>query len=370
MTGDPRAEQFLHRTWQWVLAADRFVRIHYLSFSAIWPLLGAATVHRRFRASELVALLAVTCCFHAYAMLLNDVIDLPIDRTQPKRQRDPLVRGAIAPRQVLAIVLVQPLLTVPLTIWLGGTLPAHAALGAGFAMMAAYNLWGKRCPFPPLLDAIQGLAWASLALYGALVLGAAPNAMTWLVAAYVTAYTLLVNGVHGPLRDLDNDFATGARTTAIFLGTRPASDAGHPVVPRPVAIYDAALRAGLIGVLVALFFRTDFGYSPLTWAATAIVVAAIAVLLVVLHAKVVQPRRTDWEAAFRLDVFLLTMSVPVAFGAYASANVLLVWLALNALAIALFPSTPAVARWAWLAIAAAVRPAHAKRLATRIPRTD
>ena len=370
MAGEPYAEHVSDRAWQRVLAADRFVRIHYLSFSALWPLLGATTVHRRFRASELAALLAVTCCFHAYSMLLNDVIDLPIDRTQPKRQRDPLVRGTIEPWQVLTIVLVQPVLTIPLTMWLGGPNRAQATLGAGFVMMAGYNLWGKRCPFPPLTDAIQGFAWASLAVYGALVFGAEPNAMTWMVAGYVTVYTILVNGVHGPLRDLDNDFSSRARTTAVFLGARPARDGGHPVVPRAVAIYDAVVRAGLIGILVALLFRNDLGYSPGTWTTTAVAVATMSLLLVVLHPKVVHPRRADWEVAFRLDVFLLTMTILAAFIAYASAEVLLVLLLLNALALALFPSTPAVARWAWLAIVTAVRPAHGKSLAASIPRTD
>ena len=34
-------------------------------------------------------------------------------------------------------------------------------------------------------------------------------------------YILLVNGVNSSLRDLANDFAFGARTTAIWLGARP-----------------------------------------------------------------------------------------------------------------------------------------------------
>ena len=194
--------------------------------------------------------------------------------------------------------------------------------------------------------------------------------MTWMVAAYVAVYTLLFNGVHGPLRDLDNDFASGARTTAVFLGARPARDGGRPVVPRAVAIYAAVVRAGLIGILVALLFRNDLGICQRTWTTTAVAVATMSLLLVVLHPKVVHPRRGDWEVAFRLDVFLLTMTILAAFIAYASAEVLLVLLLLNALALALFPSTPAVARWAWLAIVAAVRPAHGKSLAASIPRTD
>jgi 4-hydroxybenzoate polyprenyltransferase len=318
----------------------------------------------------LAALLAVMFCFHAYTMLFNDVVDLPIDRTQPRRQHDPLVRGAIQPWQVLFIAFSQPLLTVPLTMLLGGTKWAHATLGAGFALMAVYNLWGKRCPFPPLTDALQGLAWGSLAIYGALAFGARPNFMTWMIAAYVAVFTLIFNGVHGPLRDLENDFATGARTTAIFLGARPARDGGDPYVPRAVSVFGAIVLSGLIGIQVVLLVRNDFGYGTLAWTATTIAVGAMSTALVFLHAKLVHPRRPEWDVAFRLDLFLLTMSLPITFFAYASAEVLIVLFLLNAVALALFPSTPAVARWAWSAIVSIVRPANGKRLVTGIPGID
>jgi 4-hydroxybenzoate polyprenyltransferase len=148
-------------------------------------------------------------------MLFNDVVDLPIDRTQPNRQRDPLVRGTIEPWQVMAVALVQPLLTVPLSMWLGATAQAHATLGAGFALMGAYNLWGKRCPFPPLTDAIQGMAWGSLALYGACAFGA-PNRMTWMVRVCRGLHPIF-NGIHGLLRS-----GRFRRPTAIFLGAHPS----------------------------------------------------------------------------------------------------------------------------------------------------
>jgi len=355
--------------WKWVLGADRLVRIHFLSFSALWPLLGATTVRRSLTIADVTGLVAVTVCFHVYTMLFNDVVDLPIDRTQPKRQQDPLVRGAIKPWQVLVIAFVQPLLTVPLTIWMGGSGSAHATLGAGFVLMAAYNLWGKRCPFPPLTDAIQGAAWGTLAIYAALLFAPAPNAMTWLVAAYVVVFTLLFNGVHGPLRDLDNDFACHAMTTAILLGARPVRG-GDPIVPRAVVVFAALTRAVLIGVVGAIVFRNDFGYGPARWTVTAIAVAAMIACLVVLHNKVVHPRRQEWDVAFRLDLFLLTMSLPAAFVAYAGRSVIVALVLLNAIALALFPSTPAVARWAWRAIVTIVRPVPGKPLAAGISGTD
>jgi hypothetical protein len=230
--------------------------------------------------------------------------------------------------------------------------------------MGAYNLWGKRCRFPPLTDAIQGLAWASLAIYAAQAFGAEPNAMTWTVAAYVAGFTLLFNGVHGSLRDLRNDFTSGARTTAIFLGARPDPGGGDPVVPPAVATYASSVVIGLIGVQAALLFRNDFGYGRAVWTATTIAVGALNVLVVMLHSKVVHPRGSGWDAAFRLHLYVVMMSLPAAFVAYAGANTLFALLVLNIVALVLFGCVPAVAGWAWHSIRSAVRSTNRKTLAT------
>src|SRR5262249_55276918 len=129
-----------------IIAADRFVRLHFLFFTALWPVLGAASVRQSFTKSELAGLLAVICGFHVYAFVLNDVVDLPIDRTNPERRQDPLVRGAIPRGSALTIALLQPVLTAGITMWVGGSVRAQATLLACYAFMGAYNVWGKRCP--------------------------------------------------------------------------------------------------------------------------------------------------------------------------------------------------------------------------------
>jgi 4-hydroxybenzoate polyprenyltransferase len=59
---------------------------------------------------QLSALLDVTLCFHVYTYTLNDVVDLWVNRINPARRQDLLVRGVLTPRQVLLIALIQALL--------------------------------------------------------------------------------------------------------------------------------------------------------------------------------------------------------------------------------------------------------------------
>jgi 4-hydroxybenzoate polyprenyltransferase len=340
--------------WDSVLAADRFLRLHLLFFTALWLLLGAASIARNISARELGALLGVAVCFHVYAYVLNDVVDLPLDRTQPARQRDPLVRGVVRPWQALVVALVQPLLTILLTISLGADWSAHAALTAGFALMGAYNIWGKRCPLPPLTDAIQGLAWGCLALYAAYALNGRPNALTWMVVGYATVLIMFINGIHGGLRDLENDLARGVRTTAIYLGARPAAAGGALQIPAPLTGYAWLILALLIAMNVALMVRNDFQYGRLVWMATAVVVGVLNVAAALLQPKVLKPRGSDSDIAWRLQMYLMSLSLPLAFVAYTRIELLAAFVFLNAIALLLWDTTAVVTRWTWLKLRTAI----------------
>lgn len=310
-----RGPGLLRRFRTGVLEADRFARIHFLFFSGLVPLLGAATVRRPLSPGQVILLLGVAVCFHVYAYVLNDVIDLPIDRTQPARQQDPLVRGAIRPWQALAVALGMVPLTIPLTHALGGGIAAHAILGAGFGLMAVYNLWGKRGPVPPITDLVQGLAWGSLAPYAALAVGGEPSALTWTVAGFAAGFILLINGIHGGLRDLANDLARGARNTAIFLGARPVHG-GRAHVPAGVVAFAYTVLGGLVLLGMVPLLRNDFGYSPTTRGMMLGVVGGMNLIALVLQAPVFRPGTPRWDVIFRVQLMLVLMILPVLFAPY------------------------------------------------------
>jgi 4-hydroxybenzoate polyprenyltransferase len=340
------------RAWNWILASDRFVRLYLVFFTGTCLLLGAASIPHDITIGQLSALLGVTLCFHVYTYTLNDVVDLTIDRTNPARRQDLLVRGVLTPRQMLLIAFVQPLLTIPITASLGAGAAAYGTLAAAFALMGAYNMWGKRCRFPPLTDAIQGMAWGSLAIYAAQTVGASPTSLTWMVTAYLTVFTLLFNGIYGPFRDLASDFAAGARTTAIVFGARPASAGGRRHVPRALSAYAWCILAVLVGMNAVLIFRNDFHYSTSVWIPTACVVGALNLWAVLLQPQVLNPRDSAADLAWRLQMYILASVLPIAFFAHADAGILLAIAFLNAVALVFFDCTSAVTRWAWAIIGA------------------
>jgi len=252
---------------RWAVDIYLAIRFSTLGFTGLLPLVGMASVAPGWDGARGAWLLAIALSFHVFAYMLNDVVDLWVDRTEPLRADSPLVRGAISRAHALALALAQPPLALFCAQAAGASLAAIGWLVLAFAAMAAYDLWGKRCPWPLLTDAVQSVGWCALLAAGAAFDGASPGAATGWIAAYVFLCVMLVNGVHGALRDLANDQARGARTTAAWFGARAGvGTAVH--VPPALTAYALALQAGLAAS--AGFALAALAAGPLTQAAVAL----------------------------------------------------------------------------------------------------
>lgn len=238
----------------------RFGHVAIFGYTAVLPLIGAGTAAGRVTGWQVAGLLGTAVAYHLFAYLLNDIIDLPLDKTQPSRADYPLVNGLVTLRRVWFWMLAQ--LPILLIFWwlLGGDGAAQLWLAWAVLGMTIYNLRGKRSPLPPLTDLVQGSSWAALLLFGAFVVGE-PTLQTWVAAGFIIVYILLVNGINGSLRDLVNDFAFGARTTAIWLGARPFPP-NQFIIPTRLRLYAIFWQLILIA-LAALFALIDAFLLPL-----------------------------------------------------------------------------------------------------------
>jgi len=301
--------------WGLFLSWQRFIRLPAFGFSALVPLLGAASARPDLPAPQVWGLLGVALAYHQFGYVLNDVVDLEVDRGHPSRAGYPLVRGMVRPSRALAFALAQIPLALALTAWLNGGPPAYAALAVAFAAGAIYDVWGKRTAFPPLTDAAQGLGWAAFALYGAAIAQAPPTRLTWALAAYLVVYIVLVNGVHGAMRDLASDSAAGVRTTALLLGARPAP--GGWSVSRRLIGYAAALQCLLAAMLLWALLANDFGYPPATWATVLAATVAIQCACAAATALMLRPARRLAIAAPVMSYIILSLiGLIVLFGPY------------------------------------------------------
>lgn len=271
----------LPRWRRWAVRAYLTIRVSTLGFTLLLPLAGSACASPGWRPVQAAWLIAIALAFHIFAYVLNDVVDLDIDRSEPLRADSPLVHGEIGRLQALALAWTQPPLAFGIALAGRASAPVLAWLALAFVAMAIYDVYGKRCHWPLVTDAVQAVSWCALLLMGAWDANSSPPEATWWVVGYVFLCVMLVNGVHGGLRDLANDQRCGAQTTALWFGAR--AGAGNAVITsRALTLHALALQTGLavcaLGAARAIEIGTARGSALVPVVAT--LVAACASLFV------------------------------------------------------------------------------------------
>lgn len=258
----------LSQTKNWEMVTT-FLRFEYLSVAVIFPLIGSATATMPLTGFHLLGILGAAFAFHIYVSLLNDIIDLPLDRTNPARAAYPLVSGRISSSTALVITLIQIPIAAAVIYWQSGSLMAYFAMALALGMMTIYNIWGKRSPFPPAIDVIQGIGFSSLVLYGAALTGGL-TPLTWLTFALGVIWMVIIN-LLGGLHDLHSDLAFGVKTTPIYFGIRPPGK--EESVPSFVHYYGYILHGLMVvgGILVIFWNNQSYPF----WLKTTLVMLSL-----------------------------------------------------------------------------------------------
>ncbi|NNJ10302.1 UbiA family prenyltransferase [Chloroflexales bacterium ZM16-3] len=291
----------------------RFFRFSAFGATAVLPLLGAGSVRPKLGWRRTLGMLGVAATFHAFAYVHNDVCDLEIDRSQPLRADYPLVRGDVSPQAAMAVAVGCVPLAFAVDRWAADDRrrdapPGRLYLAAAFALMATYNRWGKACPFPPLTDLAQGAGWALLIAYGAAAAGRPAGRLTSALMGYELLLILMVNGVHGALRDLGNDQVCGARTTAMMLGA--AETPGGLRMPPGLLAYALTLQVALLALPMWAAATNLGSYPAVPGGVAALGVSSIGGLTVALLAEAARGGARPADVGM-LHLILL-LSAPVA----------------------------------------------------------
>jgi 4-hydroxybenzoate polyprenyltransferase len=314
-----------------VLALGLLIRFSALGGTIVMVLLGAGTVSPTPGLWRVLGLIGVGIAFHIYSYVLNDVVDLPIDRSEPRRENFPLVRGTISPQAALVVALIQFPLALLITYWNQGSLPAYAALTASFICLGLYNLWGKRAAFPPLTDFVQGLGWGGRGVYGAYIAANYLSQASIVLLTYLVIMILMANGVHGSVRDLENDYRCGVRSTAIMLGARPAPHQ-MVIIPTPLQRYALALNLLLVGIILGPLVTNQLDYSRAAtlWITGLEVILSILSLWILKQIARPEQSRGELNSSGMLHLLVIFMLMIVLFipgmGAGLSTLVLLIFL--------------------------------------------
>lgn len=251
-----------------------FLRFEYLVFALLLPLYGAFTVTQALTPGLFLSLLAGAFLFHVYVSVLNDVVDLELDRTRPDRADYPLVRGAISRSRALSIALICVPLVYGLTYFLNGGIWAYIALSTGIVMMGIYDLWGKKTRAPLVIDIVQGAGFAAMTVYGADIVGE-PTRLTAVVFGAVVLWMMNTN-LYAGFRDLKTDTDYGLYTSPIMLGA--IQDGNRLIIPRRAIYYSLWVQAALFALAFLALGWNDFGYGPAVQSTLAAITGVLALI--------------------------------------------------------------------------------------------
>ena len=232
----------------------RLARLRMGPFTMSVTLLGAASATSLHDKVVSVAwLLVLGLSAHVFGFVLNDLLDLEIDRASGRRT--PLTTGSVSQLLAWAFCLVQlPLMGMIYALALPGGWDGSVVLIVSLALSAVYNRWsksgaGRFVPFAAELA--LGAAISTLALAGTLAVSPTVPPAAYCTAAALGLVVHQLNSVPSGLKDLVSDRACGARSFVIAAGCR-VSEGGQVSIPRWVKRYTDALLIAVFSTIVLL----------------------------------------------------------------------------------------------------------------------
>ena len=229
------------------------LRIHTAGVTAVVVLLGALLMECR-KATTLLLLFISGVLLHTSGFALNEVMDLPYDKSSPHLKHKPLVRGSVKRSSALLLSIILFLLSITLFFISLQSVIALLLLLLSSLLGVTYDLWGKRFPFTdlPLAGWFALLPVASSSAFGG------PPPIIYLISLFLFLQILFNNSVEGGLKDLESDLESGARGTLIYLG---AGRGGR--LKGPALTYSLAVRLLLASAPLLPIFITGFYSTPL-----------------------------------------------------------------------------------------------------------
>lgn len=239
----------------------RLIRIHSLPVTALTPLLGACATFTIFKGDIfhqehlfiLFSLFIVGIIIHIFGEILNDYMDVDIDRSNPELSNKPLVSGEISKKGALISIFISFIVLIFVFIFS----KFHPLSILIFVIAAVtgiiYQLISKKW----LHSAILLAAWAFfIILFGGVYAGKYQNLFNVPVLVYIISimgfFHLWMNtAILGHLKDVKNDAEYGIKTFPVRFGVRVIDDGKIPKLIIPMNFRIMVIIIQIINLIVA-----------------------------------------------------------------------------------------------------------------------
>ena len=235
-------------------------RLFNMGFTGVAPILGAVSMWDEGTTSliKLFILLCIGCFSHVYGFVLNDVMDVKIDKLSKDLMARPLVSGTITRKKSAYFAISCMILSLILTIFFYKELNSYLSLISiliiAYIFATIYDILGKKYPG---MDFFVASAVFFLIIFGASTVGT-PTSLAWIVAFIGGIQVLFMNMINGAIKDIDHDEKGLANILAIKLGAKSQGKTiSLPISFKIVGYFIELIRSFLI---FTPFLYLNFSY--------------------------------------------------------------------------------------------------------------
>ncbi len=190
--------------------------------TGISPVMGAIAM-QQYNILSLLILFLIGFLGHTFGFVFNDIIDYKIDKSSKEISDRPLISGSISLKNAwifaLACIILAFVIAVSVAYTSSNYFPL-IILALSALCIILYDLISKKFPF---MDMLVALGIFFFILYGASTQVQQFSDITllaWFICILGSIQVLFMQIVAGGLKDIENDYQSGAKTAAVALGVR------------------------------------------------------------------------------------------------------------------------------------------------------
>jgi len=172
----------------------------------------------------LFILFCIGCFSHVYGFVINDLIDIKVDKLSNELFARPLVSGSISRKKAAIFAITCMIISFILSLYFFIELISYVLLASilaiAYILATIYNFSSKKYPG---MDVFVAGAVFFLILFGAATVSINQlfsNPLIWIVAFIGALQVLFMNMINGAIKDIDHDEKGLANTIAIKLGAK------------------------------------------------------------------------------------------------------------------------------------------------------
>ncbi|MEF8849036.1 MAG: UbiA family prenyltransferase, partial [Candidatus Thermoplasmatota archaeon] len=292
-----------------ISAFAKLIRLPGVGTLGLIPVIGALTMGAQ-GIYDLTLIFVIGALAGIYGFLLNDYVDVEVDRLVKDLQKKPLVSGEVSRKTALTISIILILLSFLFIflLWHGETIHFYRFIGVLCIITAGilgtiYNIYGKKIVGS---DFLVATSVSLVFLFGALAYGK-PKPITWIIFILTFNNILYMNAIQGGLKDADHDYRKGVKNIALWSGLKIKKD--DIFVPLSFKTFGMGIRIFSAVLLFVPF--TFYHYEFYLW--QMILLALLTVIFLILSIKFLNVKKFERDKirrTIRIQSFLRYSLVP------------------------------------------------------------